>query len=361
MKLILRSIVWQSIKSEKWPDWIHTSRLKQYLNFWKISMNSCSGGGRAFAVSKSSGIQKWWYTKDNSVILTHTCVISIRKSYFCKYHLQKKTFYLQSFAFYFSFYFSSSDSAPLLPLPSAAAWPWSPQCPQNSDWGFPEEGRTLLLCFEIWNSARGDWKDTKIMRRRTTSLSARRSEISGPPFTVFAAREERRGFSSSIFIRGPGFCWIWKLSPILPLIPKPLINTNTQSNLCAPEPFTFNTSNLVSLFFSLPFHRVKSSCHVQIKAFLTSGSRIRWRVGWWRVWSMCNRGIWDIIGFHHPSSTWRKPDGWEKSFNPPTLSQHCILFVSDGSCRSLSTITGNALERGLRDVRGQFLNTHFDC
>lgn len=35
-----------------------TSRLKQYFNFWKMSMNSSSGGGRAFAVSKSSVFER---------------------------------------------------------------------------------------------------------------------------------------------------------------------------------------------------------------------------------------------------------------------------------------------------------------
>lgn len=42
-------------KHERKP---HTSKLKQYLSFWKMSTNSSSGGGRALAVSKSSVVMK---------------------------------------------------------------------------------------------------------------------------------------------------------------------------------------------------------------------------------------------------------------------------------------------------------------
>lgn len=54
--------------------------------------------------------------------------------------------YLLNFAFCSSFCFSSSSgSAPSQPLLSAAASPWSSQCLRNSDWGCPEEARTILL------------------------------------------------------------------------------------------------------------------------------------------------------------------------------------------------------------------------
>lgn len=84
------------------------------------------------------------------------------------------------------------------------------------------KGEPVCYAVHIRITAGGDWEDSKVMRRRTTSLSARRKETSGPPFTPFAVVEERRGFSSSIFIHGPGLCCIWNSCPLYPWNPPPL-------------------------------------------------------------------------------------------------------------------------------------------
>lgn len=137
------------------------------------------------------------------------------------------------------------------------------------------------------------------MGRRTTSVSARRKEMSGPPFTPVAVAEERSGFSSSIFIHGPGLCCIsW---PRLPLKPTPPY-THTQSNLCAPtylSLLSFPSSYLLDMSNS------KS-------VFLTSESWVRWRVGGWGVRGMWDGGARDFIRVDHLSTTLRKPKGREE-------------------------------------------------
>lgn len=147
-------------------------------------------------------------------------------------------FYLQHFAFYFSSFSSSSGSAPWQPRPSAAAWPWSSRCHQNSDWGWPGGGRgsrvRASLVSRPWVKHRegeeGGWGDV------TTSLSARRKDTSGSPFRALAAGGERRGLSGSIFIPGP--CCLLHLE-FLPrfLTPEthPLLQTqtHTKQSLCS--------------------------------------------------------------------------------------------------------------------------------
>lgn len=90
---------------------------------------------------------------------------------------------------------------------------------------------------------RGGWNKYAeiMMRRRTTSLSARRKETSGPPLTPFAVVRRRRGFSASIFIHDPLTFEFGFPAPVSPETPLPF--TNTQSHLCAP----LNTYHRVSL------------------------------------------------------------------------------------------------------------------
>lgn len=136
---------------EMWPEAIHTNKLKQYLNFWKISMNSSSGGGLALAVSKSSVVQKWWQGKYKK--MGHPESYQHQQLYCFNFkgvlvHTKFKRFslYLQYFAFYFFSYFSSSSGSVLSQPPQfAAAWPWSSQYHQNSDWESPGGGRTNIV------------------------------------------------------------------------------------------------------------------------------------------------------------------------------------------------------------------------
>lgn len=206
------------------------------------------------------------------------------------------SFYLQHFAFCFSSYFSSSSgSAPLQPPQSAAAWPWSSQCRRNSDWGSPEGRRTKFVepfGYELQPEVTRT-PPKKVMGRHTTSLSARRKEMSGPPFT---GTEEKSGFSLSIFSHDSSLRCI--SCPLYPWNPPPLY-TGTQSKLCAPK--------YLSLLCFPSYLLIMSNTFTAFVFFflLTSESRVRWGIDWWGIWSMWDGGARDIIGVNHVSPTLR--------------------------------------------------------
>lgn len=71
--------------------------------------------------------------------------------------------------------------------------------------------------------------------------------------------------------------------------------------------------------------------------FLTSGSRVRWRVDRWGIRSMQHGRTWYVIGVEHISSTLRKPAGREERFSASPTTRHYGLkgdnsvFVDDGA------------------------------
>lgn len=202
----------------------HTRRQKQYLNFWKISMNSSSCGGLAFSASKLSGVKK---TKQNKTVMMSQHNMTPQRDY-------SISFYLQRFVFCFSSSSSSSSgSAPLQHLQFAAVCPWSSQCRQSSDWGWPEEKQSSFIWL-LLSKKKGAKKWPK--RARTTSLSARRKSTSGPLCNPFADLKR----SSAILIQlvprfGFSFLFFIYFLTLHSTHTPSLTCTRAQSPLCAPE------------------------------------------------------------------------------------------------------------------------------
>lgn len=165
----------------------HTSKLKQYLNFWKMSTNSSSGGGRALAVSKSSVVTRQW--AEIKWILDFA--ISMKNSPFF-------TFWTLLFTLLLVF---------LLPLVQH----------RRRLCRLLQLGHEVLDVVEAviedpLRGGRGAFFRLSACELQpninqiqdggiTTSLSARRKEISGPPLTV---EEERRRFGSFMLAHGSG-------------------------------------------------------------------------------------------------------------------------------------------------------------
>ncbi len=207
-------------------------------------------------------------------------------------------------------------------------------------WG--RENQFVMLFRREWQ--RGDWKKKKERwrggvpllsllagrryraRRSCRSLSQKRGEDSVHSFS----------FMALVFAEFRNSC------PLCPWNPPPLYthtHTNTQSNLCAPKYLSLHLLLLrvksLQILLQISVFFTQTCMWKLLFFFLTSESGVRWRVGWWGIWSMCDGGAWDVIGDDHLSPTLRKPKGREESFNPATHSQHCttddvnILPVDD--------------------------------
>lgn len=138
-------------------------------------------------------------------------------------------------------------------------------------------------------------------------------------------------------------------------------HSRSWSLLAFPAPFTLETHPpcthkaisvlLHTSYLSLSPLLTFPSCESK-SFFLTSESWVRWRVGWWRVWSMLDWRAWNFIGVNHLSPTLREPEGTRRDDQTLVLSQHLfsqghVLPVDVGSIKTL------------KQVKHEFINKTF--
>lgn len=242
-------------------------------------MNSSSTGGLALAVSKSSVVQGKKTTMFSGPNLRNC----LQKKYLVFFNLQR-------FAFYFSSYFSSfSGSARWRPPQSAAAWPWSSQCRQSSDWGSPDGGKAKFVkLFELQLETPSPKKCTEDAYH--FSLGSQERDVRP---AIHCHTRERR--IQVIHLR--------VMALVLHFLPLFTLETHhpplrhTKQGLCIWIPFT-------SLFPFVPTHSQMLSQHLSVSV-LTSESGVRRGINRWRVRGVRDGGARDIIGVDHVSATLR--------------------------------------------------------
>ena len=161
-------------------------------------------------------------------------------------------------------------------------------------------------------------------------LAGKRRQARRSPRLLLGTRGAESGDPFSF----PTLHAVWNSCPLLPdSHPPPFTNTHTQSNLCAPEPFTLNVQLLSFPSYLLTLCQIllqqtillsDNGICVKVNLFvLTSGSRVWRRVGWWGIWSLCDGGMWDSIGVDHLSSALWSPEETSGEFHP-CCTQLCI-------------------------------------
>lgn len=249
-------------------------------------MNSSSGGGRAFAVNKSSVTHNQRQFKYSPLCYQHTHTHTSRLFTF-------STLLFTFLLFLLPLVQHRCSLCCLLQLGHEVL-----DVVKTVVEDALRKGKNMFCQSQKWSHG---VKKMKVMKRRTTSLSARRKAMSGPPLTTLTAAEEKSGgfFSGSMFIHGPAVC-IWNSSPPFPpAVPLPHAQTLTKQSLFS---WSFHLSCVGLLFF--PTSQLPLLSHLSTllpdKELNYQSVELVWNwVFFTYLWGLGKVEGWMVVGWEH--------------------------------------------------------------